>query len=263
MPPPDEPPKSPRERPPWDDAAGESDVGRRRNHNEDGLLIREDLGLFVVLDSSGGCGQMTGFILESMEKSYTQAARLAAASWPPRSHTQGADDTLLRSAIKLANLRAFERGQQEPALRGACSALVAAQRCDEGVLVAHVGDCRAYRLRAGALERLTEDHSLLNEFMRTRHLSPAEIAEFPHKNVIIRSAGAQESLAVDCQRVFLQPGDVLCLCSDGLHGQVSEGEMVDITQGSTDLRRATRRLIERANENGGPDNITALLVRWR
>ena len=133
---------------------------------------------------------------------------------------------------------------------------------DDGVLVGHVGDSRVYRLREGKLTQLTEDHSLLNDYIKMKRLSAEEIANFPHKNVIVRALGMKENVKVDTR--FEQPkaGDVLLLCSDGLSGPVEDADMLAIVRSSTDLKGAVRRLIARANENGGPDNITVVLLRW-
>jgi protein phosphatase len=121
-----------------------------------------------------------------------------------------------------------------------------------------------YRIRDGKLELLTEDHSLLNDYIKMRRLTPEEIANFPHKNVIVRALGMKDTVKVDTR--FEQPraDDTYLLCSDGLSGPVSDDEILEIVsegQGG-DLKRSASRLIERANANGGPDNITVVLARW-
>src|SRR5262245_57318583 len=127
---------------------------------------------------------------------------------------------------------------------------------NDGVYVAHVGDSRVYRFRDSKLEMLTEDHSLLNDYIKMKRLTPEEIANFPHKNVIVRALGMKDTVKVDTRFEVPLLNDAYLLCSDGLSGPVSESEMVDILVKNHDLKQATSKLIERANENGGPDNVT-------
>jgi protein phosphatase len=133
---------------------------------------------------------------------------------------------------------------------------------EDGVYIAHVGDSRVYRVRDGKLEQLTEDHSLLNDYIKMKRLTPEEIANFPHKNVIVRALGMKDTVKVDTR--FEQPkaDDTYLLCSDGLSGPVSDDDILQITTSSPDIKSAAARLIERANANGGPDNITVVLARW-
>ena len=119
-----------------------------------------------------------------------------------------------------------------------------------------------YRVRDGKLEQLTEDHSLLNDYIKMKRLSPQEIANFPHKNVIVRALGMKDTVKVDTRFEVPHANDIVLLCSDGLSGPVNDEQILSIIDSSTDLRMAARRLVERANENGGPDNITCVLARW-
>jgi protein phosphatase len=129
-------------------------------------------------------------------------------------------------------------------------------------LIGHVGDSRVYRVRANSLEQLTEDHSLLNDYMKMKSMTQEEVENFPHKNVIVRALGMKETVKVDAILDSPQPGDTYILCSDGLSGQISPEEMRDIVLRNKDLKAASQALVDRANENGGPDNITVLLCRW-
>jgi protein phosphatase len=133
---------------------------------------------------------------------------------------------------------------------------------EDGVYVAHVGDSRVYRIRDGKIEQLTEDHSLLNDYIKMKRLTPEEIANFPHKNVIVRALGMKDTVKVDTRYEQPRANDVYLLCSDGLSGPVSDDEMLQITTTSPDLKTAASRLIEQANKAGGPDNITVVLARW-
>lgn len=240
------------------DDAGESDVGRARSHNEDGFLLRPDLGVYLVVDSLGAHGEAARITIETLEECFERAASSASVVSYRSSPAQR--ETTLRNAILLANLRFFERAQREPALRGMGATLVAVLREEERCVIVHAGDCRCYLLRGGKLTQLTRDHSLLNEFIKQHRLSPEEIEQFPHKNVVIRAIGMRDTIALDSQHLTLQPGDRLLLCSDGLYGDVSDDEMLGILLNAPSARDAVSQLVRQANENGGTDNITAVLI---
>ena len=142
------------------------------------------------------------------------------------------------------------------------TALAALFAVEDGVYIAHVGDSRVYRIRERRIEQLTEDHSLLNDYKKMKRLTEEEIANFPHKNVIVRALGMKDTVKVDTRFEAPRSGDVMLLCSDGLCGPLTDERMLDIVSGTGDLPTATQRLIEGANENGGPDNITCVIARW-
>ena len=130
------------------------------------------------------------------------------------------------------------------------------------VWIAHVGDSRCYRLRAGALERMTQDHSLVDEQVRLGQMTPAEAEMSPLRNVITRAIGTRDAVAPDIEEVATEHGDLFLLCSDGLSKEVREARLAELLNGDTsDLQAACRRLIEDANASGGSDNITAILVK--
>ena len=133
---------------------------------------------------------------------------------------------------------------------------------EDGVYAAHVGDSRIYRYRDGKIEQLTEDHSLLNDYIKMKRLTPEEIANFPHKNVIVRALGMKDTVKVDTRFESPKANDIYMLCSDGLSGPVEDPEMLEILTRHGDLKQAASKMIERANENGGPDNITVILARY-
>src|SRR5262249_24602194 len=112
------------------------------------------------------------------------------------------------------------------------------------------------------MEQLTEDHSLLNDYIKMKRLTAEEIANFPHKNVIVRALGMKDTVKVDTRFESPRADDIVLLCSDGLSGPVDDEQMLAIVRNAPDLKTAARRLIERADENGGPDNITCVLARW-
>jgi protein phosphatase len=129
------------------------------------------------------------------------------------------------------------------------------------VMVAHVGDSRVYRVRNGQITQLTEDHSLLNDYIKAKKLTPEEIANFPHKNVIVRALGMKETVLVDMSRHVVEQGDIYLMCSDGLSGMIPDEQLLDISLKSVNLDEAVNILIKMANEAGGIDNITVILSR--
>src|SRR4051812_27487439 len=128
--------------------------------------------------------------------------------------------------------------------------------------VAHVGDSRVYFFRAGMLRQITEDHSLLNDYLKAKRLTPEEIEAFPHKNVIVRALGMKDTVQVDVSRLEPVDGDVFLLCSDGLSGMVTDPAIQEVLTQQTDLTVACSQLIDLANANGGNDNVTCVLARW-
>ncbi len=248
--------------------AGTSDVGRKRNHNEDAYLLLPEENLFCVADGMGGhaSGEVAARIaVEEMAEFFRTTGRDDEATWPYKMDpARSYDENRLTTGVKLANLRIFERAATDERLKGMGTTIVSASfpRNGSQVVVGHVGDSRAYLLRRGALRQLTEDHSLLNDYRRTRQLSEAEIEAFPHKNVIVRALGMRDSVEVDVLREDLQDGDVLILCSDGLSGMVPDPRLAEIARANIgDLRGAAQALIDAANEAGGVDNVTCVLVQ--
>jgi PPM family protein phosphatase len=250
--------------------AGTSDVGRKRNHNEDAFLLLPEEQLYCVADGMGGhaCGEVAARIaVEEMAEFFRLTGRDEEATWPFKADPAKAyDENRLLTGVKLANLRIHERAQVDPRLHGMGTTLVALSLPREGrtALVGHVGDSRAYLLRHGELRQVTEDHSLLNDYRKTRALTPAEIEAFPHKNVIVRALGMKPQVDVDLSTVELQDGDVLLLCSDGLSGMVPDARLAELIRSAPgDLRRAGEALVDAANAAGGVDNITCVLVQVR
>jgi protein phosphatase len=248
--------------------AGTSDVGRKRTHNEDAYLLLPEENLFCVADGMGGhaSGEVAARIaVEEMAEFFRMTGRDEDATWPFKLDPAHAyDDNRLLTGVKLANLRIFERAATDQRLRGMGTTLVAVSfpRGGREVVVGHVGDSRAYLLRGGGIRQITEDHSLLNDYKKTRALTPEEIEAFPHKNVIVRALGMKDTVEVDVHREELQDGDVLLLCSDGLSGMVPDDRMAELVRGyPKDLRGAAQALVDAANEAGGQDNVTCVLVQ--
>lgn len=246
--------------------AGETNVGMKRTHNEDAYDLIDDERLYLVADGMGGhaSGEVASkMAIETLREFFSATSQDPEATWPYKmDKARGYEENRLITGIKLANLRIHEAAQREPRLRGMGTTIVAILVIDDGVLIAHVGDSRVYRLRQGKLEQLTDDHSLLNDYIKMKRLTEEEIANFPHKNVIVRALGMKETVKVDTRLDPPQPGDLYMLCSDGLCGPVSDQEIGEIAQSSNDLKAIGSKLIERANANGGPDNVTVVLAKW-
>jgi PPM family protein phosphatase len=248
--------------------AGSTDVGQKRTHNEDTFLLLPEEALFCVADGMGGhaSGEVASRIaVEEMAEFFRLTGRDDEATWPFREDpAHGYQENRVANGVMLANQRIFERARGDERLRGMGTTLVCAhvERAGAAAIIGHVGDSRAYLWRGGALVQLTEDHSLLNDYLKARRLTPEEIDTFPHKNVIVRALGMKDSVEVDVRRLPLLDGDVLLLCCDGLSGMVPDerlSEIIRLNQG--DLKGATQALIEAANAAGGVDNITCVLVQ--
>ncbi len=248
------------------EVAGETNVGMKRTHNEDNFSIIEESGLYVVADGMGGhaSGEVASkMAVDALREFFQATAEDPERTWPYKmDRSKGYEENRLITGIKLANLRIYDSAQREARQRGMGTTIVTLFAVEDGVYIAHVGDSRGYRVRDGKIEQLTEDHSLLNDYIKMRRLTPEEIANFPHKNVIVRALGMKDTVKVDTCHEQPREGDVYVLCSDGLSGPVTDEELLEIVVANRDLKVAASKLIERANENGGPDNITFVLARW-
>jgi serine/threonine protein phosphatase PrpC len=248
--------------------AGATDVGRKRAHNEDAFLLLPEEQLYCVADGMGGhaSGEVASRIaVEELAEFFRLTGRDEEATWPfAEDPARRLDENRLLTGVRLANLRILERATGDERLRGMGTTLVCAHfdKAVESVIVAHVGDSRAYLLRAGAIRQLTEDHSLLNDYLRARQLTPEEIENFPHKNVIVRALGMKDQVEVDLLREPLRSGDVVLLCCDGLSGMVPDQQIAELVrQHQRDLKAATQALLDAANAAGGVDNITCVLAQ--
>ena len=245
--------------------AAESHVGRKRAHNEDSFHLPGEETLAVVADGMGGhaSGEVASRLAVDTVVGYYRETDLDARhTWPFKLDAGlRSSQNRLVAGIKLANARIHETAQKNAAQHGMGTTIVAALFLDGKVVAAHVGDSRLYRVREGRLEQLTDDHSLINDYMKLKGLRADEVTDFPQKNVIVRALGMKETVQVDVMVEQVRGGDVYVLCSDGLSGMVKDPEIHDIVVGAADLDAACGRLIEAANEHGGLDNVTAVLAR--
>ncbi len=225
-----------------------TDTGRQREANEDAYFARSPL--FAVADGVGGA--------QAGEVASGIAVEVLAAGLPDG---PGSVESRLSGIVEEANRLVYERSRADQTLNGMGSTLTAAYLDAEELTIAHVGDSRAYRWRAGELQVLTDDHSLVGEFVRQGKLTEEEAAEHPHRNVITRALGSGPQVQVDTHTWRAQPGDVYLLCSDGLTPMIPDAAVVEILRGAASLPEAVRGLIDAANAAGGRDNITAVLFR--
>jgi serine/threonine protein phosphatase PrpC len=245
--------------------AGDSNVGMKRAHNEDSFYLPESERLAIVADGMGGhaSGEVASrMAVETISGFFKATQEEQQLTWPfkmDKGHRY--DVNRMITAIKLANLKIHEQAQKDPRCHGMGTTVVSALFLDDALVVGHVGDSRLYRRRDDVFEQITEDHSLLNDYIKMKHLSPDEIAAFPHKNVIVRALGMKDTVQVDVHLDAPRLGDVYIICSDGLSGMVKDEEISEMSAGEPDLDALCERLITTANRNGGLDNITVVAVR--
>jgi len=237
----------------------------KRAHNEDSFYLPESERLAIVADGMGGhaSGEVASrMAVETISGFFKATQEEQQLTWPfkmDKGHRY--DVNRMVTAIKLANLKIHEQAQKDPRCHGMGTTVVSALFLDDALVVGHVGDSRLYRRRDGAFDQITEDHSLLNDYIKMKHLSPEEIAAFPHKNVIVRALGMKDTVQVDVHVDAPRLGDVYLICSDGLSGMIKDEEMAEIAASDRDLDVVCERLITTANKNGGLDNITVVAVR--
>jgi protein phosphatase len=221
-----------------------SDIGRNRQRNEDSYLVEAPL--FAVADGMGG--HRGGDVASSM------TLEALAGKGDGRTLTD------LVEEIKEANRKVFERGEADRDLRGMGTTVTAFLTGDDKGYIAHVGDSRAYLLRAGALQQLTEDHTLVQRLVDDGRLTEDEAASHPQRNILTRALGVEGGLEVDQLTLDLQSGDRILLCSDGLSSMLSRDAIQEVLEGEPDTQGACERLVDAANRAGGEDNITVVLI---
>ena len=247
-------------------SSGRTHVGMKRAHNEDSLRLCREENLFIVADGMGGhaSGEVASQMsVETLAEFFRATAEDDEITWPYKMDKERRyDENRVVTGIKLSNRRIFESASRDARLKGMGTTIVATFFTGETCYIGHVGDSRVYRYRNDELVLLTEDHSLLNDYIKMRQLTPEEIEAFPHKNVIVRALGMKETVQVDVTHERPEPGDVYLLCSDGLSGMLSDARMAEMMAAESDLDALCERLIDAANQAGGTDNITVILVRY-
>jgi serine/threonine protein phosphatase PrpC len=247
-------------------ACGYTHAGQKRSSNEDALGNFVDDRLFIVADGVGGhsAGDVAAATaVDALATFFRTFHAEPRQSWPhpvDRSMSLGAN--LLRVGIKVANDKVRAAAAGDRSRSRMASTIVAMAIGDAQLAVAHTGDSRAYRIRGESIHRLTRDHSIMEEMLAARpDLGPDQIATFSHRNVVTKCLGSKDEIEPTVSVEALVVGDLYLLCSDGLWGMVKDEQLAAIARSTTDLEAACQLLLDAANEAGGPDNISAILVR--
>lgn len=244
--------------------AAKTDVGMKRTHNEDYFSLVEDEQLFIVADGMGGhaSGEVASKMAAETISEFYQRTKDEEATWPFKmDRSLSYLENRLVCSVRLANLRIFETACREIRYKGMGTTIVTSTVSGDKLYVGHVGDSRCYRVREGAIEQITRDHSLLEDYKEAKpDMTEEEERNFPHKNVITRALGMRETVQVDIKSHQIEDGDIFVLCSDGLSGMLTDPKILEIVDGAKTLERAVAELVDNANRNGGTDNITVLLL---
>ena len=244
-------------------AAGMTDVGCVRKHNEDSFLCDPELGLYVVADGLGGhaAGEVASQIVVERVAQFVSETAEMDRTWPLEYDTSLTfDGNRLRVALLLSDLAITEDIKANPERETMGSTVVAALVKGRHVTLAHVGDSRAYLLKKDGIHQITKDHSWVAEQVANGILTPSEARIHPFRNVITQALGNGGDLEIEVQEFEIENSDQLLLCSDGLSGMVGDAQIWDIVNQSPDLQTAVESLISAARDNGGEDNITVVLV---
>ena len=242
-----------------------SDTGQKRPHNEDSAVTDSGLGLAIVADGMGGykAGEVASAIAAQMilQETRDHLEDLKDGEVDGESGLSQAS-LLIKDAIMRANSRVYRTAQQVPQCQGMGTTVVVVLHHRNRVTVAHVGDSRVYRLRGSELKQVTSDHSLIQELVDRGFFTSEEAAENTSKNLVTRALGIEETVEVDVQEHESEPGEIYMLCSDGLNDMVDDEEIhLTLSKYSANLVKAASALVGLANENGGKDNISVVLIR--
>ena len=244
--------------------AGATDTGLLREQNEDAFVVLPEHRVTALADGMGGhrSGSVASQLAVATVSDFFRLVVGRDGTWPfPADPTLTDEQNYLAIALRLANRRIFERSTRVPAELGMGTTVVALafDALAESVAVGHIGDSRCYRLRGGAIEQLTRDHSLVSDArLIAPWMSAAELRQLP-TNVVTRALGIRDEVVVDLRQDPTAAGDVYLLCSDGLSGLVSDDRMLELVGEAPSLEVAAQALVDEANERGGTDNITVVL----
>jgi protein phosphatase len=241
---------------------GLTDLGRKRRSNEDAFFMDDDLGLYIVADGMGGHAAGEVASREAVDTLYGMVKRglgkLRELVDPVSEEDAQAACRLMESAVQAATYFVFSIAEIDREKVGMGTTISALLVLGDYAITAQVGDSRIYLVHDAAVEQLTEDHTLIAWQLKQGLITPQEAERSPHKNVITRAVGNREYVQVDTKRVPLAPGIRFLLCSDGLHGYLQDSDIPDVVRMGG--QSSVKRFIDLANERGGKDNITAILV---
>src|SRR5689334_19718204 len=246
-------------------SAALTDPGRVRDHNEDCIESRPDIGLWVLADGMGGynAGEVaSGIAVKTIIELVTQACKTEKRGEIESGTGYMRQTIVLRDAILRANKVINQTAQSQPQCEGMGTTLVASLFYDNKVSIAHVGDSRMYRLRGNRFEQITMDHSLLQELVDRGFYSQEEAQRSTNRNYVTRALGVEANVDVEVQEIEVQKGDYFLMCSDGLPDMVEDEDIhLTISTFSNDVRTVGEQLIKLTNDNGGRDNVSVILVR--
>jgi protein phosphatase len=249
------------------EAYGRSDVGRRRKVNEDSFLVAPEASLYAVCDGMGGhnAGEVASrMAIETLQAFVGKSAVEKEITWPwGLDAGLSFDANRLKTAIRLANSRVFQAADNREELTGMGTTVVATVVTGSVMTIGSAGDSRCYLLRSGELKQLTRDDSWVSAALGEGILNSDDVEHHPLRNVITKAVGARDTIDLDLVEHHLQGGDLLMLCSDGLHGMINDAEIHrQLTAAPSTLEAASARLVDAANEAGGRDNVTVVLLRY-
>jgi protein phosphatase len=241
---------------------GLSDVGKKRSTNEDAFFVDDRIGLYVVADGMGGHAAGEVASQEAVETIFgmvkSGVRSLHALDDPPDDAEVRKACRLMESSVQAATYMVYSMAELDRGKSGMGTTISAMLFLGAYAVTAQVGDSRIYRVTADAVEQLTEDHTLIAWQLKQGLITPAEAKTSPHRNVITRAVGNREYVEVDTRLIALEKGDRFLLCSDGLHGYLRDGDVSPLVKLGSEA--AAKKLIALANERGGKDNITVVLV---
>ena len=240
-----------------------TDTGRRRKNNEDAVFCDDALGLFAVCDGVGGRakGEVASEAAVEQLSGYVKQGKKAIDAFLTTPSAEHSHDVrrLLEGAVQNACYMIFGLAELDPTQKGMATTLSALLLVGGVAYVAQVGDSRIYLMRDGRATQLTEDHTLINDQVKMGLVTASQAESMPGKNVITRAVGNRDYVEVDLTEVAARPGDQFLLCSDGLHGYLQPGE-IEVMMNAADPGLAASQFVQMANERGGKDNITVIVV---
>jgi protein phosphatase len=242
--------------------AGQTDVGRVRANNEDAFCNLQDMGLLLVADGMGGhaSGEVASKLAIDIIREYFAGAMAGSRFIGTYDEDLSEDTNRLGSAVRLANEAIFEASQSDAQWKGMGTTIVAALIRGNKLSIAHVGDSRIYLIRAGNIEQLTDDHSVVAEQVKRELISRDEANKSEIKNILTRALGTEAEVEVDIEEMNLLNDDILLLCSDGLSNMISDDEILTVALSDKDPVLTCKKLVNIANDNGGKDNITVVVA---
>ncbi|MCC7459877.1 MAG: Stp1/IreP family PP2C-type Ser/Thr phosphatase [Proteobacteria bacterium] len=251
-------------------SCGITDIGRKRQRNEDSYLVNDKIGLYIVADGMGGHagGEFASKIAVSTVEEIIRGEDRVKSNVPTQSYldaseqssVEGQEQERLKDAINRAGNMIVRRAFEDPELKGMGTTSTVMFVSADKAYIAHVGDSRAYCVRGNEIIQITEDHSLVHEQLKSGLITEEEARTHQLKNIITRSVGVQEEVEVDTIVWKIQPGDSYLLCSDGLSNMMNDDEMQEIIS-KFDVEQGARELVDLANQRGGEDNITLILLK--